>query len=69
MICQGMSKPSEGGNARIKRVVRYLVGAKRLVWKYGEKGDGEEAIWVDVFVDSDWASVAEEVHEWGDDMR
>ena len=29
MICQGMSKPSEGGKARIKRVVRYLVGAKR----------------------------------------
>ena len=56
MICQGMSKPSEGGKARIKRVVRYLVGAKRLVWKYGEKDDGEEAMWVDVFVDSDWAS-------------
>ena len=32
-ICQGMSRPSEGGKARIKRVARYLVGAKRLVWK------------------------------------
>ena len=24
-ICQGMSRPTEGGKARIKRVVRFLV--------------------------------------------
>ena len=36
-ICQGMSRPTDGGKARIKRVDRYLVGAKRLVWKYEEK--------------------------------
>ena len=32
-ICQGMSRPTEGGKARIKRVARYLIGAKRFVWK------------------------------------
>jgi hypothetical protein len=56
MICQGMSRPTEGGKAKIKRVVRYLVGARRLVWTYWEKGDGEDAVWIDVYVDSDWAS-------------
>jgi hypothetical protein len=59
MICQGISTPTEGGNTRIKRAVRYLVGAKRLVWKYGEKKSDVEAVVVDVFVDSDWASGAE----------
>ena len=58
-ICQGMSTPTEGGNARVKRTVRYLVGAKRLVWRYGEKEADNEAVVVDVFVDSDWASGAE----------
>ena len=53
-ICQGMSRPTEGGKARIKRVARYLVGAKRLVWKYQEMDD--EKVKVDVYVDSDWAS-------------
>ena len=55
-ICQGMSKPSVGGRAKIKRLVRYLGGAKRLVWKYGEKETDEETVWVDVYVDSDWAT-------------
>ena len=30
-ICQGMSRPTEGGKARIKRVATYLIRAKRLV--------------------------------------
>ena len=55
-ICQGMSRPTEGGEARIKRVARYLVGAKRLVWKYQEKENNNERVKVDVYVDSDWAS-------------
>ena len=55
-ICQGMSAPSEGGRAKVKRVVRYLVGARRLVWKYGEKEDDDETVWVDVYVDSDWVT-------------
>ena len=55
-ICQGMSKPTVEGRTKIKRAVRYLVGAKRLVWKYTEKEDDAEDVLVDVFVDSDWAS-------------
>ena len=30
-ICPGMSKPAEGCKAGIKRIVWYLVGAKRLL--------------------------------------
>ena len=55
-ICQGMSKPTVEGRMKIKRAVRYLVGAKRLVWTYTEKGDDGEDVWVDLFVDSDRAS-------------
>ena len=55
-ICQGMSKPTVEGRTKIKRAVRYLVGAKRLVWKYTEKEDDAEDVLVDVFVDTDWAS-------------
>ena len=53
-ICQGMSTPTEGGNARIKITVR-------LVWRYwyGEKEADDEVVVVDVFIDSDWASAAE----------
>ena len=56
MICQGMSTPTEGAITRIKKAARYLVGAKRLVCKYGEK-DADDEVMVDVFVD--WASGAE----------
>ena len=33
-----------------------MVGAKRLVWRYGEKETDDEMVGVDVYVDSDWAS-------------
>ena len=52
-ICQGMSAPSEGGRAKVKRVVRYLVGAKRLVWSM--RGDGGDEEVIEAYVDSDWA--------------
>ena len=55
-ILQGMSRPTEGGKATIKRVARYFVGAKRLVWKYQEMEDDDEKVKVDVYVDSDSAS-------------
>ena len=52
-----MSRPTDGGKARIKRVASYLVGAKRLVSKYKEmEDDDDEKVKVDVYVDSDWAS-------------
>ena len=55
-----MSRPRGRGKARIKRVVRYLVGAKRLVWKYQEMEDDDEKLKVDVYVDSDWRDVDRE---------
>ena len=55
-ICQGMSRPTKGGKARIKRVARFLVGAKWLVWKYQEKQDDDEKVKGDVYVDFGWTS-------------
>ena len=43
-ICQVMSTPTVEGGAKIKRTVRYLVGAMRLVWKYTEKEDDGEDV-------------------------
>ena len=59
MICQKKSAPTEGGKTRIERAGMYLVGANRLVWRYAERELEDEAVVVDVFVDSDWASGAE----------
>ena len=58
-VCQAMAKPNVAGAVRIKRVARYLLGAGRLVWRYGEGGDEAGVIRVEVFVDSDWASGVE----------
>ena len=55
-ICQGMWRPTEACNSRIKRLARYLIGAQRLVWKYCGKEDDDEKMKVDVRLDSDWAS-------------
>jgi len=54
-ICRKMSRPTEEGKWKIKRVVRYLVGAERVVWRYGEFEGGGEKLRLDVHVDSDWA--------------
>ena len=52
-VCKEMSTPTEGGLRKLKQVCRYLVSAKRLVWTMGTFE--EEVLWIDVFVDSDWA--------------
>ena len=52
-VCQGMSRPTEGGKARIKWVARYLVGAKSLVWKYREKEDDDERMKGEILRDGD----------------
>ena len=52
-ICQEMSRPTAWGRKKIKNVARYLVGAERVVWTFGEHED--EEMWIDVMVDSDWA--------------
>ena len=40
-ICRRKSSPTEEGRWRIKRVVRYLVGAERVVWKFGNSREME----------------------------
>lgn len=56
-ICRRMSRPTEEGMRKIKRVVRYLVGAEKVVWKYEEFKEEEEGrrLRLDVHIDSDWA--------------
>jgi hypothetical protein len=58
-ICQGMSRATVGGKAKIKRVARYLAGARRLVWRFGEVEGNENEVRLKVYVDSDWASGAD----------
>jgi hypothetical protein len=58
-ICRGMSRPTVGARAKVKRVVRYLVGAERVIWRYGELEGSERRLRLDVHVDSDWAGGAD----------
>ena len=44
-----------GARVKVKRVVRYLLGAERVVWKYGELEGGPRRVRMDIHVDSDWA--------------
>ena len=53
-VCSGMSNPTALGEQCLKRVVRYLVGAPRLVWFFSGAGE-EMPRFIDVHVDSDWA--------------
>ena len=50
-----MSKPTAESQAKVKRVVRYLVGAHKVVWKYGEFKTDARKLRLYVHVDSDWA--------------
>ena len=53
-ICTHMSKPTTGAKMKIKRAVRYLVWAPRVVWRMEEWADDDE-VKIEVKVDSDWA--------------
>ena len=54
-ICREMAKPTVGSRSKVKRVVRYLVGAESVVWKFSEF-EAERRRWrLDLHVDSDWA--------------
>ena len=50
-ICRWMACPTEGGMAARKRLGRYLVKAKRVVYRY----DWQSASHIDVYSDTDWA--------------
>jgi hypothetical protein len=50
-ICRWMSAPKTTSWAAMKRIVRYLNGAPRLVYAYG----AQQVEAIDVYVDTDWA--------------
>ena len=50
-LSKEMARPTHGSWHRLKKVVRFLVGRRRVVWKFGWQ---EEAGSVRVFADSDW---------------
>jgi hypothetical protein len=51
--CRGMAKPTERDTVKMKRLVRYLVGAKKLEMKYVQTTDDHPHI--DAYGDSGWA--------------
>jgi hypothetical protein len=58
-VSRGMARPTVGGRRMVKRIARYLVGAERVVWRYGDLGEDGLEMRVDVYVDSDWAGGAD----------
>ena len=50
--CRGMASPTRGDWRRLKKVVRYLVGRKEVVWRF--EWQNENPKWR-VYTDSDWA--------------
>ena len=46
-----MANPREGSGAKLKRLVRFLIGREAVVWKYRWQEEGQ-VLWV--FSDSDW---------------
>ena len=57
--CRQMSDPRVSGEARIKRIARYLLKYPKLVWKY-DRGKTDE-IGIDVFSDSDCMSTISKI--------
>ena len=53
--CRQMSNPRVTGEARMKRIARYLLKYPKLVWKH-DRGKTDEHV-IDVFSDSDWLHV------------
>ena len=50
-VCRYMSAPTESSVAAMKRLGRYLLGHKRLVWTYPfQRAEG-----IDVYSDTDWS--------------
>ena len=60
--CRGMASPTWGDVAKLKRVVRYLVGAERIVWRYRGGGAVKAALHEQAGLPGDhfllWRSVA-----------
>ncbi len=58
-VSRTMARPTVGARRMVKRAARYLVGAERVVWKYGDLGEDGLEMRIDVYVDSDWAGAAD----------
>ena len=52
-LCRFFATPTKTGVEQLKRLIRYLAGAKRLVWKFGFQTTGSEDL--TVYVDTDFA--------------
>ena len=51
-VCREMARPTRGSWKKLKRIVRYLVAARRTIMHYPWQGEEEE---VETYTDSDWA--------------
>ena len=52
-LCRFFATPTKTGVEQLKRLIRYLAGAKRLVWKFGYEDVKESDL--TVYVDTDFA--------------
>ena len=53
-LCRFFATPTRTGVEQLKRLIRYLAGAKRLVWRFGFQ-DGNKCDDLKVYVDTDFA--------------
>ena len=53
-LCRFFATPTKTGVEQLKRLIRYLAGAPRLVWKFGFHHD-DNATDLNIFVDTDFA--------------
>ena len=51
-VCRGMAAPTRGHVKKLRRLIRYLIEAPRVVTEYEFQGDVRE---MEVFSDSNWA--------------
>ena len=50
--CRGMAAPTRGDYRRMKKVVRYILGRKEVIWRF--EWQAEDPRWR-IYTDSDWA--------------
>ena len=53
-LCRMMSSPTSQDFSKLKKLVRFLVGVKEVLWEYPWQNE-REAIAIKIQVDSDWA--------------
>eukprot|EP00973_Karenia_brevis_P046712 6481402-Karenia_brevis.AAC.1 len=52
-IARAMSKPTTQAEERLKRIVRYLIGHRRLIWRYPRQ---DMRSFLDGYADAKWCS-------------